>query len=231
MRMRFSAAAGAALILMGWAGMAEADIVTMRYTGQITHVDMPLDPFGIPDINGPLAQSLGYVFDLKFDTSIGTLLSDPFNSILLGLQTNPTIRSWKLTINGVTDAGQFDPGELYNNEVGRTGGPASGQVSALLDGGLFNVEYWGVTIGASSTAANTPNFTDPFVAQNVTGGARFNHYLQSGGVFSHLYQIRGTVTDVSIVQAGVPEPATWAMMIVGFGGAGAMLRRRRQALA
>ena len=29
----------------------------------------------------------------------------------------------------------------------------------------------------------------------------------------------------------VPEPATWAMMILGFGGAGAMLRRQRRALA
>jgi hypothetical protein len=29
----------------------------------------------------------------------------------------------------------------------------------------------------------------------------------------------------------VPEPGTWALMIMGFGGAGAMLRRRRTALA
>ena len=28
---------------------------------------------------------------------------------------------------------------------------------------------------------------------------------------------------------GVPEPASWALMILGFGGTGAMLRRRRQA--
>jgi hypothetical protein len=28
--------------------------------------------------------------------------------------------------------------------------------------------------------------------------------------------------------AGVPEPATWAMMLVGFGGLGAVMRRRRQ---
>jgi choice-of-anchor A domain-containing protein len=30
---------------------------------------------------------------------------------------------------------------------------------------------------------------------------------------------------------GVPEPATWAMMILGFGAAGTLLRRRRMALA
>jgi hypothetical protein len=31
--------------------------------------------------------------------------------------------------------------------------------------------------------------------------------------------------------AVVPEPATWAMMIMGFGGVGSLLRRRRMALA
>jgi len=29
----------------------------------------------------------------------------------------------------------------------------------------------------------------------------------------------------------IPEPSTWAMMILGFGGTGAMLRRRRHAMA
>ena len=33
--------------------------------------------------------------------------------------------------------------------------------------------------------------------------------------------------DISATLAPVPEPATWAMMILGFGAAGAMLRRGR----
>ena len=31
----------------------------------------------------------------------------------------------------------------------------------------------------------------------------------------------------SFTSGGVPEPATWAMMLTGFGGLGALMRRRR----
>jgi hypothetical protein len=40
----------------------------------------------------------------------------------------------------------------------------------------------------------------------------------------------GNVSFV-LTPAGVPEPASWALMIVGFGSAGALLRRRRAAFA
>jgi hypothetical protein len=35
-------------------------------------------------------------------------------------------------------------------------------------------------------------------------------------------------TDFGFRIAAVPEPGTWALMILGFGGTGALLRRRRQ---
>jgi hypothetical protein len=36
--------------------------------------------------------------------------------------------------------------------------------------------------------------------------------------------------DIQVSQSGaVPEPAIWGLMIVGFGGMGAMLRRQRRA--
>jgi hypothetical protein len=37
------------------------------------------------------------------------------------------------------------------------------------------------------------------------------------------------LSTITLSSAAVPEPGTWALMIVGFGGAGALLRRRRQA--
>jgi hypothetical protein len=44
----------------------------------------------------------------------------------------------------------------------------------------------------------------------------------------------GTISVNEVIQQGsgaVPEPASWALMILGFGGAGAMLRRRKTAAA
>lgn len=41
----------------------------------------------------------------------------------------------------------------------------------------------------------------------------------------------GAIKQASFDAAVVPEPTTWALMILGFGGAGALLRRRRSSLA
>jgi hypothetical protein len=43
--------------------------------------------------------------------------------------------------------------------------------------------------------------------------------------------LRSVSLDVTPFSAPVPEPATWAMMLMGFGGLGAVLRRRRAAYA
>lgn len=47
-------------------------------------------------------------------------------------------------------------------------------------------------------------------------------YASESGVF---------LTDTGGPTGGVPEPGVWALMILGFGGAGTMVRRRRAALA
>jgi len=70
------------------------------------------------------------------------------------------------------------------------------------------------------------------------GGNRdlgYRVYYDFGG--AHVSSIDFSTTDYSFEfdglagQVGVPEPGTWALMIMGFGGAGAMIRRRKAALA
>lgn len=51
-----------------------------------------------------------------------------------------------------------------------------------------------------------------------------------GGVDNFGWTIGGQTTITNFEVAAVPEPTTWALMIMGFGGAGALLRKQRHAL-
>ncbi len=67
---------------------------------------------------------------------------------------------------------------------------------------------------------------------NVTGdGFTHNFTMSYGECCGGPAVIRFIVNDAPVTGGGVPEPATWSLMIMGFGTAGAMLRRRRSAIA
>jgi hypothetical protein len=68
-----------------------------------------------------------------------------------------------------------------------------------------------------------------FITINAINGQRISSIgfsVLSGGEFSAARSLRAGF-DGSGVTRPVPEPAAWAMMLVGFGLIGAMLRRRR----
>jgi hypothetical protein len=71
---------------------------------------------------------------------------------------------------------------------------------------------------------------DPAHPRGFYGLQRKGNDIARFEVQGYYFGIRNFSTLVAPpVEAGVPEPATWALMIAGFGGAGAMLRRRRVA--
>lgn len=95
----------------------------------------------------------------------------------------------------------------------------------------------GTTIGTSTydlTAANSranmlwATETYSFVATGATTEIRFTSGNPIPGSTNTSWG--AALDNVSVVTA-VPEPTTWALMILGFGSAGAMLRRRRAATA
>ena len=60
----------------------------------------------------------------------------------------------------------------------------------------------------------------------ITGPVTFEFAYNSFGVPAKDFVI-DRVYFAPTADVGVPEPAAWAMMLVGFGGLGAVLRRRR----
>lgn len=105
----------------------------------------------------------------------------------------------------------FNDQGLGAREVGVAGGDSGG--GAFIDGKLASVNSYGLTFGT--------NFGD-FGGGLNSGWGEFSGYVP---IFIHTDFINGAIS------AAVPEPTTWALMIGGFGLAGASLRRRRLAVA
>ena len=81
--------------------------------------------------------------------------------------------------------------------------------------------------------------TTAFYKVEGGSGVNFINLVYNSGSTARLY---GVVSNDPCVanpmapgcgggETAIPEPGTWALMIMGFGGAGAMLRRRRMAVA
>lgn len=83
----------------------------------------------------------------------------------------------------------------------------------------------GVELGSVTERANMNDLADQYIGlYSETPIDRF--VVDYGGVPLHVF-----IDDLGLSQFGiVPEPASWAMMIAGFGLAGAATRRRRASL-
>ena len=103
----------------------------------------------------------------------------------------------------------------------------SQDITAFL--GAKNFGTVTVTNGVTRSSAITSlNGTGLVVSSGEVLAFRF--VPTSGQPFGSLTGISATV-DFTAATAAVPEPAGWAMMLVGFGGLGAMVRRHRGKVA
>ena len=95
------------------------------------------------------------------------------------------------------------------------------------DGLQLNIDGIGLVVDQPGP---TGEVDTPF---NVDGGATggvHNFQMVYGECCDGPAVIRFRVNDAPVT-SGVPEPATWGLMLTGFGAAGAMMRRRRSAIA
>ena len=175
----------------------------------------------------------------------GTLAALPFTSDLTGqnlgaLVLTPGVYKFSssadltgtLTLDFLSD-----PTGAFVFQIGSTLITASGSVVNVLNGGANSGIFWDV--GSSATLGTTTAFAGTILAdQSVT--------LNTGASIGcgRAIALVGAVTlDHNNISTGcsngpgggtppgsIPEPASWALMILGFGGVGAALRRRLPAL-
>ena len=97
---------------------------------------------------------------------------------------------------------------------------ADNYASVYLNDHLIAQDFQG------TTTANFQSFT-PFSsgASNFVSGVNTLRFVVTDTGPPSAFLVSGLSGTASV--AGVPEPATWAMMLLGFGGLGALVRRRR----
>ena len=107
----------------------------------------------------------------------------------------------------------------------------------FTSGQTTNCTYFGISCSASNSfsALLSPGRFYPDLVGISNAFGSFDTRFDSGsleviGTSSGVFATERTLTvsNVESVPGAVPEPATWAMMLLGFGGMGVSLRRRRR---
>ena len=224
MKLRLLALAATAATALVATGASAATYTINTVAG--VHITEPL----ITDFNsaegGALQIAPGYTFDqggngLAFTRDGG-----------LGLDSG---------VSAPPPADNLVPGAYYETVLGN-----GGSATLTADTGIYNFQFY----MGSPDEYNDMLFTFadgstlPLMGDAIWGGHPPGDGDQSEG-FTVSYHFNDAVTGVTFTSGtqnafefdklagGVPEPASWALMILGFGGAGAALRgqRRRQAVA
>lgn len=147
------------------------------------------------------------------------------------------------TLTGVVfkfSAGDVKTEQAQNVEVEFTSTTSTGSFAALGTGTaygsqlftaadddvVFDIAFNAAAI-ADITAAAGGQFllSGHVISPTAFGPAELNQFVAGSTTSNDITQLELTF---SATGGGVPEPATWAMMIIGFGAIGASMRRRQK---
>ncbi|HEY0437051.1 MAG TPA: PEPxxWA-CTERM sorting domain-containing protein [Phenylobacterium sp.] len=228
------AVAAAALSMLAAGSATQAAVQVATYTGIIMSGTDDRSLFGGGDLTGDHFTAV-----LTYDTSIGLRGQDHNHPAYDDLKnaTFPVafpLISTEFTVNGHT----FD---FFSDTFAQVRTGDAGTIGFALHGDQAGPIEFRAAILLIARAAHLPTDLDKGF-DGDTGGETFGNFnirnedftppdhgpydITQGVLRTLHYHVTGPIDPI-----GTPEPATWALMLTGFGLAGAGLRRRRGALA
>jgi PEP-CTERM motif len=208
---------------------ARAEIVTVTYNGVVASGNDPVGFFHAGDNLAGVPYKAVYVFD----TSLGEIFNSPTWNYALGGtffgSPSPAL-SATLTINNVSLAftpnlygfvqGISDTASLIQHEVKRlsSDGPLSEYANLIHRLYRFNDNLYPASL--TGPFSHTVDFRD-----DVFAIVQIEYRNPANGLYSAFVHANFAPTSVTI-SSGVPEPSTWAMMIIGFAAVGFIAYRK-----
>ncbi len=240
----------AALFLSALAAPASAEVMTLKFSGSISSGE---DTTGVFGLAGQSAVGQSFLATITFETNNGTLTEQDADSYgfsnLKGVYSDShLVTDVTMTINGVTKS--FTPN--WDGRIGQSINKDSGSISeslfarayssqAYFTGDIYHTDLTDKSISAYTSYAAGPvtiaSYKNAFQTKALTilsynfTREVYNGSIYDGVPFDSFYERASFGLLVGGVSAA-PEPGTWAMLLLGFGGIGASLRGgRRKAIA
>lgn len=239
----------AGVIAGGAIAPASATIFTMTFYGTASEVRL----YERPDVESQVLTNVAYTSVYTIDDSKGTLYSTPTASIfetdndintggITGLVTLAGVGSYAIAGNqggDIDTRNDFaDIGDSINANVGDRIIQFTGGKQIYLDARVF--DNFIAPVGGPYTITDFRQPMDYLIQPGDAQGAGFDYVSQvfdlTSLTFDSYARVSANISLQRVVVAAadapsaVPEPASWAMMIAGFGLVGGAMRRRSVAV-
>lgn len=143
-------------------------------------------------------------------------------------------------INPASTSGSSTLGAFTYGHTVCTSGPPGGPIDGTFAIDFGTDGFFGTLSGSSARNATVPTFFDFTIAYSILGGT--GRFLGATGAFAtgpgsgadttvRPSRITLNLVNGTINAPAIPEPGTWALMILGFGAVGGAMRRRRTRVA